>query len=141
MGQPRLWAVTASLGAALVIASVLMASLHDHHWLISYDQLLLIERTLWWVQFTGLAVFIVGCIGLTAKFTPRLALFVGMAFVASALILPYAFGGYLSVLNVHHWTTVLWFPILLLFVNGVLLAVVGSLKMLRMRRVRGGPLA
>jgi hypothetical protein len=106
MGQPRVWAVTASLGVAVVAASVVMAFLHNHHWLISYDMVLIFERAFWWVQFTGLIMFIVGCVGLVANLTPRRALFVGMAFVVAALLLPLAFGGYLAVVNAHDWTTV-----------------------------------
>ena len=52
-------------------ASVVIAFLHNHNWLISYHMLLIFERTLLWVQFTGLIVFVVGCIGLAANLVRR----------------------------------------------------------------------
>jgi len=107
--------------------SVVMAYLVDHHWYVTYQVALLFGRTFWWVQLAGVLLSVIGCVGMAANITARAALLIGVAFVATGLLLPLWFGG-LSILNVHDWRFSLFLPVLLVFFEGTMLGIVGAFR-------------
>src|SRR5262249_9889792 len=131
MGHRRLSTVTTSAGLALTACSVLMAFLADHHWLIGYDAMLFFERSITWVQLAGLLLLVGGSLWVAVTQKPRLNVQLGSAFCTTALLLPWVFGGYSAIMNVHSWTFALLFPLLLLAFSGALLAIIGLARSAR----------
>ncbi len=132
MSKPKSWAATTSAGFALVAGSVLMAFLADHPG-TGYEASLFLGRNVWWVQLAGIVLSVVGCIGLLVNLKPRAASLVGLALIATDLLLLVLFDGR-SIPNVHSWNIVLLFPLLLVFFNGAMLAIVGSFKLALLAR-------
>jgi hypothetical protein len=124
MNRSKLSVVTASVGFAFVAASVVMAFLTDHHWLVTFQIALLFESTMWWVQLAGVALAVIGCIAMSACLTPRAASRVGIALISAGLLLPLLSGGISAVLNIHDWTIALLLPVLLALFAGTMLGIV-----------------
>ena len=132
MSRPKPWAATAAVGFTLIAVSALMAFLADHHWYLGYETSLGLSVWFWWIQAAGIVSSVVGCIGLLVNVRPKAALLIGVALIAADLLLLFSFGW--EVLNVHNWRFVLLLPVLLVFVNGAMFAIVGSFRLALRRR-------
>lgn len=126
MNRSKLSVIIASVGFAVVAASVVMAFLADHHWLVTYRNALLFESTMWWVQLAGVALSVIGCIAMSVCLTQRMASRVGVAFVAAGLLLALLFGS--GLLNIHDWMISLLLPVLLLLFTGAMIGIVAYLR-------------
>jgi hypothetical protein len=137
MNRSKLSIMIASVGFAVVAASVVMAFLADHHWLVTYQIALLFESTMWWVQLAGVALAVIGCVAMSVCLTQRVASRAGVAFIAAGLLLALLFGT--GLLNIHDWMISLLLPVLLLLVAGtiVLLPICGRTNPLPSGLTRG----
>jgi hypothetical protein len=126
MNRSKLSFTIGSVGFAVVAASVVMAFLVDHHWYVTYQIALLFDRMMWWVQLVGVVLAVIGCIGMSAYLTQRVAFRAGIALIAAGLLLTLLFGSSLS--NIHDWMISLLLPVLLLLFDGTMLAIVGYLR-------------
>ena len=135
MNHPKLWISAGAAGVAAVALSVVMAWLVDnggYYGYAGYQVLLTFERTLWWFQLFGAVLLIIGCIGMSVILPGRIALLIGFSGIPVALVVTLLFGG-TGILNVHSWTIALLLPLLLVFLNSVLLGAVGSVRLIRER--------
>lgn len=126
MNRSKLSFTIGSVGFALVAASIVMAFLADHHWYVTYQIALLFERTMWWVQLVGVILAVIGCIGMSAYLMQRVAMRAGIALIAAGVLLTLLFGSGIS--NIHDWMISLLLPVLLLYLTGTMLAIVGYLR-------------
>ena len=122
MNRQAFWCVFGAAAFATVACSIVMAFLVDHHWYITYQIALLFERTMWWVQFTGLVLSPIAVVGISRNLTRRLKSRLGIASMFVGLLLvPFA-------LNIHEWTIALFLPALFSLLDGSLLVLVPSRK-------------
>jgi hypothetical protein len=126
MNRARLSVAIGSVGFAAIVVSVVMSFLVDHHWYATYQIALLFERAIWWVQLVGVTLAVTGCIGMSAGLAPRVASRVGIAFIATSLLLTLLFGS--SLLNIHDWMISLLLPVLLLLFAGTTFGIVAYLR-------------
>jgi len=94
-----------------------------------YRMILALGSAVWWVQLTGVLLLIVGSYGLAWDGHPKLVVCVGVGLILAALVAAVSFG--LDVMNVHSWMAVLFIPLFVLSLSGVILGLAGAVRCVR----------
>jgi hypothetical protein len=135
------WFGIFGVGLTATVAGIEMAFLSDHHWLVTYEHSLLCERFAGWFILIGVALVLVGCIGLSFKMRGKTAIMMGIGLIVLSLAPPWLLETPAGLINVHSWTVAFLLPMFVGPCGSVVLIVVGSLRLIlqRHRRQRATP--